>query len=262
MAVLRNSHLHDFLGCIQIFGYALITYSFINIFGLPGREINFNDAILNVFMFHNLIGIPHIDGVYWTLQVELIFYFWVSLFLFLKKLKYLNYFLFATLLYPIFMKALFNVDFSLIHIALASKYMPYFLIGICLYQLLISKKSLLILIMLFFLISAICFLQGFIEASIALVLAFIFHFTARGSLKFLENKYLVSLGGVSYTLYLIHQNIGYILIREISVYQNNFITNLLVAVIILLLAIFLDKFIIINFTKKIKKIASYLFNNV
>ena len=32
------------------------------------------NAFGNMLMFHGLLQIPHVDGVYWTLEVELLFY--------------------------------------------------------------------------------------------------------------------------------------------------------------------------------------------
>ena len=47
-----------------------------------GKNISWAQALGNVLMFQNLVGIPSIDGVYWTLEVELLFY-WAMLLIWL-----------------------------------------------------------------------------------------------------------------------------------------------------------------------------------
>jgi peptidoglycan/LPS O-acetylase OafA/YrhL len=56
-----------------------IALSFLAVFcfGLPGREVSLRDAALNTLMFHEYLHVPHVDGVYWSLTVELSFYFWI-----------------------------------------------------------------------------------------------------------------------------------------------------------------------------------------
>lgn len=60
----------------------LITFFVVFTFGLSGRDVPINSAIANILMFHEYLKIPHVDGVYWTLTVELTFYFWVFFTLF------------------------------------------------------------------------------------------------------------------------------------------------------------------------------------
>ena len=47
-----------------------------------GKSVSFWQALGNGLMFHGLLGVPHIDGVYWTLEVELLFY-WAMLLIWL-----------------------------------------------------------------------------------------------------------------------------------------------------------------------------------
>jgi peptidoglycan/LPS O-acetylase OafA/YrhL len=44
-----------------------------------GESVSYSEAIANSVMFHGLLGIPNIDGVYWTLFVELRFYWAIFL---------------------------------------------------------------------------------------------------------------------------------------------------------------------------------------
>lgn len=59
----------------------LITFAVISLCGLPGREISNVDFIYNFLMFHQYFDVKHLDGVYWTLTLELSFYFWMLMLL-------------------------------------------------------------------------------------------------------------------------------------------------------------------------------------
>jgi peptidoglycan/LPS O-acetylase OafA/YrhL len=51
-----------------------LTFAVTALLGLPGKEVSFGQALGNLLMFHGLLGVPDVDNVYWTLQVELLFY--------------------------------------------------------------------------------------------------------------------------------------------------------------------------------------------
>ena len=44
-----------------------------------GKSVSYTEAVATSVMFHGLLGIPNIDGVYWTLEVELLFYWAIFL---------------------------------------------------------------------------------------------------------------------------------------------------------------------------------------
>ena len=52
----------------------LLTFTLTHLLGLPGKLVDTATAFGNLIMIHGLFGIPHVDGVYWTLEVELLFY--------------------------------------------------------------------------------------------------------------------------------------------------------------------------------------------
>jgi peptidoglycan/LPS O-acetylase OafA/YrhL len=62
---------------------ASLTFATLCLFPEIGKSISLRNALGNGLMFEGLFGIPPIDGVYWTLEVELLFYWsmfllWVS----------------------------------------------------------------------------------------------------------------------------------------------------------------------------------------
>jgi len=56
----------------------------------------------------------------------------------------------------------------------------------------------------------------FDDFMIAVVYIFIFYLFAAGRLKFLKIQPLIFLGTISYALFLVHQNLGYIILRMIE----------------------------------------------
>ena len=53
----------------------VLTFLLTHLLGLPGKLVDLATAFGNLVMIHGLLfRIPHVDGVYWTLEVELLFY--------------------------------------------------------------------------------------------------------------------------------------------------------------------------------------------
>ena len=67
--VSRLSRLYPTYWFAVVFSFA--TLALFAHFGKPG---SLSQASANLLMFHGLFGIAHIDGAYWTLEVELLFY--------------------------------------------------------------------------------------------------------------------------------------------------------------------------------------------
>ena len=44
-----------------------------------GRELSFAQILTNLTMMQTAFGVPHVDGVYWTLPIELLFYTMIAL---------------------------------------------------------------------------------------------------------------------------------------------------------------------------------------
>lgn len=221
-----------------------ITFMAVTIFGLPDREVTLSDALMNLLMFHERLYIPHVDGVYWTLTVELTFYALIFSLYITSNLKHTNYvFLFAIALAVLNSLKLIVISQPYFDIFIF-EHIPFFLAGICLFK--INNKTLLIEnhITLFLAISSTLITHSIEVFSFFTLFVLFFILSIDQKLPFMRSKALVFIGSVSYALYLVHQNIGYIVINLSYEYGLHPIAGILFsATLSLLLAIALTRYI-------------------
>jgi len=210
----------------------LLTFTLVSIFGLDGRSVSLVDAIINLSMLQGFIKIPPVDGVYWTLGIELIFYFLMFV-LFLFKQHRNADLIFVPL---VFLAILQSVNFLelnyIVNKLLIIDYISFFVSGICFYKLLNNEsfnRTIFILML--------CLFSTAMTYSVPHLFMFIcfylfFFLGISGRIKGLENKFFIYLGSISYALYLIHQNIGYIIINKFYDFQFSGLVGISFALII------------------------------
>ncbi len=74
---------------------ALLTLLVLLISGTAGALANPLTIVANLGMVAGYVGLPYVDGVYWTLQVEIKFYFMVAALLLLRQMPRIEWWLFA-----------------------------------------------------------------------------------------------------------------------------------------------------------------------
>lgn len=197
-----------------------LTFSVVAWLGLPGKEVTFKQALLNFLMFHTWFRVPSVDGVYWTLLVELHFYV-LALMLFvcgrMSQCFFWLWMLFALKMICFVGSNVFGLDLPYaIQRVLVLDFIPWFSLGICAYFLtgqgeaprwkpLVTAAGALGLIGLsggglLVLIGVGCFVLVILAGS--------------GRLWGAGNPVLLWLGTISYTLYLLHENIGWAVMRQ------------------------------------------------
>ena len=88
-------------------------------------------------MVHGFFGVPHVDGVYWTLEVELLFYCGMFALYLMKGFDRLNYVLFGLLslrvIYFVF-EHYFSISLPwIVFRFLILEFIPWFSLGISIY---------------------------------------------------------------------------------------------------------------------------------
>ena len=86
---------------------------------------------MNLTMFQQFLRVPNVDGVYWTLARELVFYFWIWLLLLLGQMRKFTQFASMFLVLATF-AVFFNVP-SVVKMLFLIDYVCYFVAGACFY---------------------------------------------------------------------------------------------------------------------------------
>lgn len=233
--------------------FILVYFSFNNIFHLTIARYLINMTMLNGFFF-----IGNIDGVYWTLCLELKFYLFILFLLYMKHVKYIErYLLIWTVITLIdlwlknpVLKYIFITDFS-----------PFFTSGCLFYLVYKHGLNLNRAVML-----AVNFGLGLYHESIklaekithymsiefsqltlsliliAIYLVFIYIINIKNSQKSYDD-FFAYLGRLSYPLYLIHAKIGLVMFNLLYSYVNWYLLVAMTCVLMILIAHLINQYI-------------------
>lgn len=176
--------------------------------------------IANGTMFQEFFGYRNMDNVYWSLTVELAFYLniaWLfALRLHTRILTCIGVWLCLSGIWAAFVFDPASNDRDWFALLFALDYAPYFAIGILFYKGYgrcwrpVELVLLAVAVLVEFILAS---WEGLavITASSALVFA-----ATSGFLGFITGRYTLWLGAISYSLYLVHRNIGYDLLPALK----------------------------------------------
>jgi peptidoglycan/LPS O-acetylase OafA/YrhL len=211
----------------------------------------------NLSMFAPAFGRLAMDGVYWSIMLEIVFYGWLAALIFVgvyprRRLTIVAIWLAISALNEIF------VGSAALRIVLVTAFAPFFASGILAYHLISRGCSpgVLALLAASFLLSCrtIVFSQNWmmthlgaapsypqlVAANIAIHVIFVGAIMLRSVLR--PSTTMLMLGGLTYPLYLLHQFVGYILLNALAPHVGNH-----AAVILVLVGMFIASFLVWHF---------------
>lgn len=204
----------------------IVTFSVCHLLGLPGKLVQLNTAVANMAMVHGLFGVAHVDGVYWTLEVEMLFYCGMFALYRLRWMDHIHWVMGALMLLRLAHAASetrWGVGLPwTIYRLLILQYLPWFSLGIAVYLMAHRTQAAAragAAAMAGLAIATLWIDESTTVATLAVVFTLAVYLAARSRLVFLRAAPLVWLGTISYPLYLLHENIGWALqLRLVSLH--------------------------------------------
>lgn len=204
----------------------IVTFSVCHLLGLPGKLVQLNTAVANMAMLHGLFGVAHVDGVYWTLEVEMLFYCGMFALYRLHWMDHIHWIMGALMLLRLAhaaSEARWGVGLPwTIYRLLILQYLPWFSLGIAVYLMAHRTQTAVPTsagAMAGLAIATLWIDESTTVAMLAMAFTLAVYLAARSRLVFLRAGPLVWLGTISYPLYLLHENIGWALqLRLVSLH--------------------------------------------
>jgi peptidoglycan/LPS O-acetylase OafA/YrhL len=278
---IENSNLLDFVKSRIVRLYPAfwvcvsITAFVIYIFGNDVFSISIKQYVANLTMLNGFFNVDNIDGVYWTLLIEIKFYLIISFILFFNTIKtnYMTSFLTGWLIVS-YSQFVINYD-SLIVLKIIRKilifnFSSYFIAGIVLFN--IFKEG---QILKFTPILLACYILSILLAikeatSLSLIvntdfskLVIISSLTtfyglmflmSINRLNFLNKSSFLGFGLLTYPLYLIHQNVGFIIFNEYGNLINKYLLLIFALMTMLVISYGINKYVEAPISKKMVKL--------
>ena len=240
---------------------------------LPIEIRSFKDYFINLTMFQDFFHVESLDGPYWTLIIELNFYFVILCLLRLKTKIPMLFFIMSILLLFVELLLLENSNkyYNLFSYYFPLfRWVPLFTSGIIFYKIFkkeIHEKYGFLMIILCFGIQAFVFYRfhsktvvnciSFNQHLFSLTIYFLlFALLVSNKLYFIVNKATLFLGSISYSLYVVHQFVSIsIIIPFFHKYLglNYYISSLIICFpIIILLSFLFNKYIEVRLVNAIK----------
>jgi peptidoglycan/LPS O-acetylase OafA/YrhL len=223
------------------------------------------DYLANLTMLNGFFGIPYVDGAYWTMLISLKFNLLLFIIMLLGQVKHMYVLACAWLAYSALLT--FGIQIPYVDFFLLSSYAPFFIAGMMVY--LIRSKGHKSMYWLLFAASYIVALYYVLQdthvkqaryqvpysESVLVVINTVYYLffvlIALNKTQGLQLRFFVTLGATTYPLFLLHQNLGYMVFTYIHI--NQYLLLVLLLVVMFALSYGVYRFVEKPYTKPLGK---------
>lgn len=229
----------------------VIIWVIVCFFKLEGRETTLIDLVLNLIFVNGFLGTPYVDTAHWYLTYLIVF----------TIIGCLSQKLFGTkrmLIVPLWIVFSIGVRYvakivtldwikNTLVVCSGGSNVYLFLIGVCLAEITNSKgdRKKIVSNIVYYMVD-LAFIYYYFNMTIlisTLVVTAVMYFAINQKIKVCEMRLLVFLGGISYTVYLVHQNIGYIIMSRLTPIISYYPAVLIAAIVSIIMGMTLQKFV-------------------
>lgn len=199
----------------------LLIFAFLCIWSLPDRNVKIIDLLINILMINGFINIPYVDGAHWYIGVLLSLTLIFGL-LSNQSCKKKDQCLVLWLVIDVVLFSCMKIDGRISIIArfliglIGNIYVPYAMIGYCIAHINNQENSVKYICGIIVGFFCILYMTNLGQTIAVMCSLLLFCAAVNQKIRLLENKCLVYFGEASYCIYLIHQNIGYSIMRYIE----------------------------------------------
>jgi peptidoglycan/LPS O-acetylase OafA/YrhL len=243
-----------------------LTAAVIFLFGNGIFDIELTQYLANLTMVHGYFDVRHVDGVYWSLLIELKFYFLIFVLIIFKQIKHITIYLYPWLFisfihhfYPLSGAAAFF---------LIPDWAAYFIAGAAFYLIRLQGHSVnkYVLIVASYILACLNAVDGvpnanthfnaeFSATTIVFIIScfyLIFLLISAKKTHWINKPHFTFIGALTYPLYLIHQNIGFIIFNHFNSEHFKYLILFLTISLVLTLSLLINIYIERKYSTKLK----------
>lgn len=203
--------------------------------GIPLLHSRPFDVAINLTMLQAYFYVHAVDGAYWTLAYELGFYACMFAIWWVNGLKRLEAILLGWLLLRMLLYYWIDMP-TRVAILTVAQFIPFFAVGMLSYRVWVKQRTVREQIPCALAVLGVVIVSDPVDLWIAVLVLFaLFAGAISGWLRILCIRPLLWLGSISYSLYLVHENIGFIVLLKAQAMGLDHWTGLVLALAIVTL---------------------------